>query len=446
MNPKTLYVSEVISQIKHTLDNESKLQNVSIVGELSNVTVSNNKHWYFTLKDAKARLACVMFANRANLLKTPFKEGDEVMILGRISLYEAGGNLQCYVMDMQLYGVGNLYIQLELTRKKLAALGYFDESKKQALPLYPMRIGLVTSKETAAYHDVVSTLKRRWPFARLVFHHSQVQGVEAPPQLIRALTSLDAQGLDVIMVVRGGGSIEDLWAFNDEALIQFIASMKTPLVSGVGHESDITLIDYVADKRAPTPTGAAELITPSHDDVSFMLLKLNESLASALTLNIEKKKAAYEQVKGHYFFKDPHSLIQPLRNEVNLLKGHYVFKDPKTLIQPLKNEVGSLKGKLIHQLELLLKQKDKLIYLENSLIQSIDHLRKDKANQIKNQKALLKALSYESALLRGYSITYLDGKIINSITDIEVNTSLKTQLSDGFVYSRVESIKENNHE
>lgn len=423
MNPKTLYVSEVISQIKHTLDNESKLQNVSIVGELSNVTVSNNKHWYFTLKDAKARLACVMFANRANLLKTPFKEGDEVMILGRISLYEAGGNLQCYVMDMQLYGVGNLYIQLELTRKKLAALGYFDESKKQALPLYPMRIGLVTSKETAAYHDVVSTLKRRWPFARLVFHHSQVQGLEAPPQLIRALASLDSQGLDVIMVVRGGGSIEDLWAFNDEALIQFIASMKTPLVSGVGHESDITLIDYVADKRAPTPTGAAELITPSHDDVSFMLLKLNEGLMSALNLNIEKKKAAYEQVKGHYFFKDPRSLIQPLNNEVGLLKG-----------------------KLIHQLELLLKQKDKLIYLENSLIQSVDHLRKDKANQIKNQKALLKALSYESALLRGYSITYLDGKIINSITDIEVNTSLKTQLSDGFVYSRVESTKENNHE
>ena len=423
MNPKTLYVSEVISQIKHTLDNESKLQNVSIVGELSNVTVSNNKHWYFTLKDAKARLACVMFANRANLLKTPFKEGDEVMILGRISLYEAGGNLQCYVMDMQLYGVGNLYIQLELTRKKLAALGYFDESKKQALPLYPMRIGLVTSKETAAYHDVVSTLKRRWPFARLVFHHSQVQGLEAPPQLIRALASLDSQGLDVIMVVRGGGSIEDLWAFNDEALIQFIASMKTPLVSGVGHESDITLIDYVADKRAPTPTGAAELITPSHDDVSFMLLKLNEGLMSALNLNIEKKKAAYEQVKGHYFFKDPRSLIQPLNNEVGLLKG-----------------------KLIHQLELLLKQKDKLIYLENSLIQSVDHLRKDKANQIKNQKALLKALSYESALLRGYSITYLDGKIINSIEDIEVNTSLKTQLSDGFVYSRVESIKENNHE
>ncbi len=423
MNPKTLYVSEVISQIKHTLDNESKLQNVSIVGELSNVTVSNNKHWYFTLKDAKARLACVMFANRANLLKTPFKEGDEVMILGRISLYEAGGNLQCYVMDMQLYGVGNLYIQLELTRKKLAALGYFDESKKQALPLYPMRIGLVTSKETAAYHDVVSTLKRRWPFARLVFHHSQVQGLEAPPQLIRALASLDSQGLDVIMVVRGGGSIEDLWAFNDEALIQFIASMKTPLVSGVGHESDITLIDYVADKRAPTPTGAAELITPSHDDVSFMLLKLNEGLMSALNLNIEKKKAAYEQVKGHYFFKDPRSLIQPLNNEVGLLKG-----------------------KLIHQLELLLKQKDKLIYLENSLIQSVDHLRKDKANQIKNQKALLKALSYESALLRGYSITYLDGKIINSIEDIEVNTSLKTQLSDGFVYSLVESTKENDHE
>ena len=286
-----------------------------------------------------------------------------------------------------------------------------------------MRIGLVTSKETAAYHDVVSTLKRRWPFARLVFHHSQVQGLEAPPQLIRALASLDSQGLDVIMVVRGGGSIEDLWAFNDEALIQFIASMKTPLVSGVGHESDITLIDYVADKRAPTPTGAAELITPSHDDVSFMLLKLNEGLMSALNLNIEKKKAAYEQVKGHYFFKDPRSLIQPLNNEVGLLKG-----------------------KLIHQLELLLKQKDKLIYLENSLIQSVDHLRKDKANQIKNQKALLKALSYESALLRGYSITYLDGKIINSIEDIEVNTSLKTQLSDGFVYSLVESTKENDHE
>ena len=420
MTNRALYVSDIVNQIKQTLDQTPALQNVSIIGELSNVSVSANNHWYFTLKDEKARLSCVMFANRARLLKTPFKEGDEVLVLGRISLYEASGSVQCYVADMQLYGVGNLYVQLELTRKKLAALGYFDPGKKKPLPLYPRKIGLVTSHQTAAYHDVVSTLKRRWPIAEVYFHHSQVQGMEAVKQLVDALKTLDEQNLDVILMVRGGGSIEDLWCFNDEALVLAIYDMQTPVVSGVGHESDITLVDYVVDQRGPTPTGAAELITPHQDDVRYMVLKLQNNLAQATQHYITNQKAQLKQYQNHYFFKNP---------------MNYVLSE--------QNKLQILKNRMVHYVESMTHQRDKILQLKQRLHHSVNQTMQAKQTQIKNQQSLLKALSHETALKRGFSISYVDDKIVHRIDQVKIKSKLKTKLSDGYVYSIIERVKEN---
>ena len=208
MSQKTYAVSEIVSLIKANLEQNPDLQQVAMIGELSNVSISANGHWYFTLKDAKARLSCVMFSRAASHIKTPFKEGDQVIVLGKISMYEASGAIQCYVSDLQLSGLGNLYAQLERTRKKLAEEGIFNDHFKKPIPAYPSRIGLVCSDQTAAYFDVFSTLSRRWPLAKILFKHTQVQGNEAIEQIKDALSQMDTQKVDVILLVRGGGSIK----------------------------------------------------------------------------------------------------------------------------------------------------------------------------------------------------------------------------------------------
>lgn len=423
MITKSVTVSEIVGLIKSTLDNDSNLQQVSMIGELSNVAISANNHWYFTLKDEKARLSCVMFSNVSKRMKTAFKEGDEVVVLGRISLYEASGNIQCYVADMSLSGTGNLYVQLEKTRKKLAEMGYFDESKKKPIPKYPLRIGLITSDNTAAYHDVMSTLSRRWPMAKVVFQHSQVQGVQAIDQLKEALKHLDNKHLDVILMVRGGGSIEDLWCFNDESVVLTIASCQTPIISGVGHESDITLVDYVVDKRAPTPTGAAELATPQLEDVHYSILKLQEMLNHSIIKIYNEKKV-----------------------NLNTLKNHRFIKDPSLLTLPFKHTLELSKNRMKHSMDRLINQKESLNYYYNSMLRAIKSYTEIKKQALVHYDLQLHAMSHQSALKRGYSITYSNDQLVKSIHDVQENQQLITLTSDGTIESVVKKTKEKSHE
>ncbi len=423
MTTKTVSVSEIVGLIKSTLDNDYNLQQVSMIGELSNVAISANNHWYFTLKDEKARLSCVMFSNVSKRIKTPFKEGDQVIVLGRISLYEASGNIQCYVVDMNLSGIGNLYVQLEKTRKKLSEMGYFDESKKKDIPKYPLRVGLITSDNTAAYHDVMSTLSRRWPLAEVVFQHSQVQGVQAIDQLKEAIKQLDNKHLDVILMVRGGGSIEDLWCFNDESVVLAIAACQTPIISGVGHESDITLVDYVVDKRAPTPTGAAELATPQLDDVRYNVLKLQEMLNHAIITNYNKKKY-----------------------NLDTIKNHRLLKDPTLLTLPFKHTLELSKNRMIHSIDTLINQKEILNHYYNAMMQAIKSYNDLKKQRLVHYNLQLHAMSHQSALQRGYSITYSNDQLVKSVHDVQKNQQLITLTSDGTIESIVKKTKENYHE
>ena len=416
-------VSDIVRLIKSTLESNSQLQQVSMVGELSNVTISSNGHWYFTLKDAKARLACVMFASASRRIKTPIKEGDQVIVLGKISLYEASGSVQCYVSDIQLAGLGDLYAQLEKTRKQLAQEGLFSTERKKAIPSYPMSIALVTSSQTAAYHDVMSTINRRWPVANIIHVHTGVQGHEATAQIIEALTHADTLDVDVVLLVRGGGSIEDLWCFNEEVVVRTIAAMKTPIISGVGHESDITLVDYVVDQRAPTPTGAAELSTPTIGDVQFALSKAHDQLNVFMDVVVTKAVNQLDKVKNHRYFLDPQSLTQPYQQELMLYRN-----------------------KIEHALMLKTRDLDKIEQYKTQLSRAITQLLKHQNERLNHIKQHHQSLSVDSVLQRGFSITTQSGQIIHSITQIEPNLHVNTQLADGTFSSIVTDKKEKHHE
>jgi len=261
--PRVLTVSAINAYLRHKLEADLTLQDLWLEGEISNWKAATSGHIYFTLKDAAASLRCVIWRSQAGqLFYLPQREGEAVLAHGRISVYEAGGNYQFYVDDLQARGQGALYAQFERVRAKLAAEGLFDAELKKTAAEFPQKIGLVTSPTGAALRDILNVLRRRYPVAEVILAPAQVQGESAPLQLMAALAVVVQQNVDVIILARGGGSLEDLWAFNDERLARAIAACSIPIISGIGHEVDFTIADFVADVRAPTPSAAAELVTP----------------------------------------------------------------------------------------------------------------------------------------------------------------------------------------
>ena len=265
-------VAELTARIRALLEGDESLQDVAVSGEISNMTRARSGHWYFTLKDANASLRCVMWRSSAGRQRFVPQEGDAVQALGHIGLYEPRGEYQLYATQLRPLGVGELYAQFEQLKRALEAEGLFDEARKRPLPAFPRVIGVVTSPQAAAFQDVCNVLRRRFPLAQVWLSPAAVQGIDAPAQLRAALARLNACAeVDVILLIRGGGSIEDLWAFNDEALARAIAASRLPVVSGVGHETDFSIADFVADLRAPTPSAAAELVTPDLGEVQQQL-------------------------------------------------------------------------------------------------------------------------------------------------------------------------------
>ncbi len=259
----TWSVAEITGRIRLLLEGDAELQDVAVSGEISNLTRARSGHWYFTLKDAGASLRCVMWRSAAGRQRFVPQEGDAIQALGHIGVYEPRGEYQLYATVLRPMGVGELYAQFEALKGKLEAEGLFDVARKRPLPPFPRVIGVVTSPQAAAFQDVCNVLRRRFPLAQVWLSPAAVQGLDAPAQLRAALARLNAETeVDVILLIRGGGSIEDLWAFNDEALARAIAGSRLPVVSGVGHETDFTIADFVADLRAPTPSAAAELVAP----------------------------------------------------------------------------------------------------------------------------------------------------------------------------------------
>lgn len=275
-------VSEITRYIHGLFDGDPMLAAVWVGGEVSNLTKARSGHWYFTIKDAGAQLRCVMFRSAARFVRSDIRAGDEILVHGRVSVYEARGEYQLYADSIVAAGSqGDLHQQFEALKARLAAEGLFEQAQKQPIPEFPRRIGVVTSPTAAAWQDIQNVLERRFPMVEVLLSPTLVQGSEAPRQIIRALERLQrGAAVDVIVLARGGGSLEDLWCFNDEGLARALAACDIPVISGVGHEIDFTIVDFVADLRAPTPSAAAELATPNREDLLLDLDRLQLALAA----------------------------------------------------------------------------------------------------------------------------------------------------------------------
>lgn len=409
-------VGEFTRYLKLMFDTSTKMRHVLLKGEISNFKGHSTGHLYFSLKDETSKINAIMFSSSAkNLTFTP-QEGTKVLVSGRVSIYEATGNYQIYVDEMLEDGVGNLHIEFEKLKKKLLEEGLFDPAHKKQIPKYPKKIGVVTAKTGAAIRDIISTIKRRYPIAEVLVFNSLVQGEGAKDDIVRNIKRASEFNLDVLIVGRGGGSIEDLWPFNEEIVARAIYECEIPIISAVGHEVDFTIADFVADLRAPTPTGAAEMAVPNISDlitnVTQLKIRLNESINKCINL----KQLYLDSIKNSYVIKSPMLMydnkIQKLSNMIEKINTLII-----TNVKDKENKLNILKNSHI-----LLNPNE--IYKNESIL--LGHLI-DKLELINPLKVLQ----------RGYSVTYKEDKIVNSIKDINKDDELKIKLADGIINTKV---------
>lgn len=318
--PQQWTVSRLTFYIRKLLEENETLQDVWVQGEISNLSRPASGHVYFTLKDSSAALKCVMWKTSASRLGVALQDGMEVEVHGRIGIYEVSGQYQLYADQIRSIGEGALYQEFLRLKSMLEAEGLFAAERKRPIPAYPRRIGIVTSATGAALRDMLNTLRRRLPLVEIILAPSPVQGIEAPPALVQAIQLLNTRSPDVILLARGGGSIEDLWAFNDERVVRAVAMSDVPVICGVGHETDFTLCDFAADLRAPTPTAAAELATPiTIQDLSAAISDLQSRLFSSTLSLLADHKAAFSSLIAQLRYASPERRIQSERQRVDEL-------------------------------------------------------------------------------------------------------------------------------
>ncbi len=317
--PQSLTITNLTRYLRELLETDEVLRDVWVLGEISNFTRASSGHVYLTLKDAGAALRCVIWRSTALKIQVPLQNGLAVEAHGSIGVYERDGAYQLYIDAVRPAGQGYLYQEFLRLKARLEAEGLFDEERKRPLPAFPRSIGLVTSPTGAALQDILNTLRGRYPLAEILLAPTPVQGDEAPPAIVRAIAALNrANPPDVILVARGGGSLEDLWAFNDERVVRAIAASQVPIITGIGHETDFTLADFAADLRAPTPTGAAALATPDRADLRVALERLHRRLASAALQQISGQRASFSLAQAAL---ERHSPLRRLQDERQSLDG-----------------------------------------------------------------------------------------------------------------------------
>lgn len=416
MNDKYITVSQLTRYIKYKIDNDIHLNEVFLKGEISNFKAHTRGHYYFTLKDEGSRINAVMFASATKNIKFLPQDGMKVLVTGKISVFEANGGYQIYVNDMLEDGVGNLYIAFEQLKKKLETEGLFDQKIKKAIPKIPTKVGVVTAPTGAAIKDIVSTIKRRWPLAEIILFPSLVQGEEAAADIVKQIERSKDYNLDTLIVGRGGGSIEDLWPFNEEIVARAIYNCQTPIISAVGHEIDFTIADFVADLRAPTPTGAAELAVPAISDVANYLnqlkIRLNKAISNKITINKQK----ITELTNRYIFTNPLSIYQTKE----------ILFD--SIIERLKYATTNL---------ISLKEKQFLNIKNSYILANPFQLLDKKANRYLQIISKLETLSPLLTLQRGYTMTRIAGKVITSSKNIKKDSNLEIEFSDGSITAKV---------
>lgn len=417
---KPISVTTLVRYLKNKLDSDEALRSVQVSGELSNFRKTSSGHLYFTLKDENSAISCVMFKSKAYSLSFVPENGNKVICSGSISMFEASGSLQLYVNTLKLDGIGDLYRQYEELKNKLFNEGLFDDDHKKVLPtLYPSKVAVLCGKDSAAMSDIKIQFNRRWPLCKVDYYPVIVQGSEGPSSMIQTLKDVDTLDYEIIVLARGGGSFEDLFCFNDERLVRTIYNLNTFIITGVGHQQDFTLVDFVSDRRAPTPTGAIEMITPNIDDVLDSIDDLSYRLNKSIDLLITNNKDKLIQLSNNKYFKEPSLLV----DKISLLLDYKIER-----LKRFSNKLDNYKLQID-------KEVDRMGLL-------LDIKLNKKRNELDRLKGLLKAYSCENILKRGYALVYKDNKLINK--DIDNDDKLVIETYDQIIDTRVEKVSKKN--
>ncbi|MBB4825684.1 exodeoxyribonuclease VII large subunit [Sporosarcina luteola] len=440
-----LTVNALTKYIKRKFDADPHLRNVFVKGELSNVKVHPSGHIYFTLKDDKSRIQSAMFRSNASQLKFKPEEGMNVLLTGDVNVYEASGQYQLYVQTMQPDGIGALYLAFEQLKDNLGKEGLFDSRWKQPLPPLPNKVGVVTAQSGAAIRDICSTIARRYPLAEIILFPAIVQGPQAAPSVVKAIAQAESFGsIDVLIVGRGGGSIEDLWAFNEEIVARAIFSSKIPIISAVGHETDTTIADFVADRRAPTPTAAAEMAVPSKEELFERILERKRSLYLSLSNQIKHERRRLAVCESSYPFQFPERLYRPFTERLSVLEDRLYRSgtditarrkmDHKRLDQMLA--FYSPAQRISEEQRNIDRHTERMVFAAKRFVQT-------RQDRFTSSIRMLKALNPLQVMERGFSVTYQEGQVVKNAAKIQVGNPVQIRLQDGVVEADVKSVRLN---
>lgn len=453
-----LSVSELVYYLKSVVENEPLFKNVTIVGELSNFVSHSSGHFYFSLKDDKSIIRAVMFRSQASKVLFKPENGQEVIVQGRLSVYEKNSDIQIYASEMSNKGLGDLYLRFENLKKEYETKGYFDPIHKKTLPKYPQRIGVITGDNSAALADMTRTLNERWPYAQQINYLSIVQGIHAAGSLVNAISKANEDKVDVIVLARGGGSIEDLWAFNEVPVFEAVFNSQVPVVSGVGHESDTTLVDFVSDYRAATPTAAMMYVTPNRLEVSEGLRDVKNKMYQSVAHKIRYQKQHLEQIQSKPFIKQPMSILDSYYYELDMVQNRITYQTRR--FDTLRQHLDAYHQQLYRHIDLKFKMHHYALKdFKPNYTKAMDRKLKDSSQFISLQKTelskqmeqrlFLKKMAFNDILnvmkhlnpfeimQRGYGALFKDESPITSIYQVEVHDEIIIRLKDGKLKAKI---------
>ena len=417
MEEEYISVSQLTDYIKKLINSDSRLNRVYVRGEISNFTRYSSGHSYFSLKDEGSVIPGVMFYGFASKLKFEPKNGMKVLVRGYVDVYKSRGNYQLYAQRITEDGLGELHIAFEQLKKELESKGYFDDDLKKPIPKFPKKVGVVTAATGAAIRDIVTTIKRRWPLCEIILFPSLVQGNLAANNIVRQIFVADNEfELDTLIVGRGGGSIEDLWAFNERIVAKAILVCKTPVISAVGHEIDWTIADYVADKRAATPTAAAEIAVPDIREISSKVDDFNSRANNVMAKQLNDNLDKFERIKNRPLFKNPYMIHERKVMDLDFIKGRLV----------------SSSREMIHSNQMRLsKVKNSNVFRDPQSI--LD----EKTNTLSRNIDKLKVLNPLLTIQRGYAVARSKGRVVSHAKDLNKDDEVELRFKDGKVNTRV---------
>lgn len=435
-----LSVTALTRYIKRKFDVDPHLQGVMVKGEISNFKQHTSGHMYFTLKDENTRILAVMFSKDTRSMKFMPENGMKVLITGNITVFESSGQYQIYVKKMQPDGIGDLYLAYEQLKEKLEKEGLFSPQYKQPLPKFPSTVGVITSPTGAAVRDIITTIKRRYPIANILIIPALVQGENAPRSVVNAIQQANEMDeIDCLIVGRGGGSIEELWAFNEEIVARAIFSSKIPIISAVGHETDFTIADFVADMRAPTPTGAAEMAVPHIEELLERILTRQARLSRVMKERVNYGRDRLSRIERSYAFKYPKRVYEQKMEQVDkaterLIRGaELVFLKQRDTYDALKRRIERN-----HPHELVIEASKQRERIEKQINRAMAGILSAKQKDFSQMIATLEALSPLKVMDRGYSLVYDDeGQLVKSVNQVTSDDKIKVRMADGSLLCKV---------